>query len=151
MMDAIVRAVVVYLVLLVLFRIAGKRALSDATTFDVVLTLIISEALQQALIDDDNSMTNAFLLVTALVGLDILLSIVKQKSPRIAKIVEGTPVVLIEQDTTHASYMERERVDTNDIMHTARKDHGLQRLDQIAYAIVEPSGEISVVPKERKK
>jgi len=147
-MDAIFRAIVVYVVVLVLFRIAGKRSLSDASTFDLVLTLIISEALQQALVDDDNSMTNAFLLVTTIIAVDILFSLIKQKSPLFAKVIEGTPVILIEQDTTHTKYMERERVDESEIMQAARKDHGLQRLDQIGYAVVEASGEISVIPKE---
>ena len=150
-MDSIIRAVVVYLVVLVLFRIAGKRSLSDASTFDLVLTLIISEALQQALIDDDNSMTNAFLLVTVIIVVDIIFSLIKRKSPLFAKIIEGTPVILIEKETTHTRYMDRERVDESEIMQAARKDHGLQRLDQIAYAVVEASGEISVIPKESVK
>ena len=150
-MDSVIRAVVVYLVMLILFRISGKRTLSDVSTFDLVLTLIISEALQQAMIDNDNSMTNAFLLVVVFIGSDILISLAKQKSSLIAKLVEGTPVILIEQDTTHRKYMERERVDESEIMQAARKDHGVQRMDQIAYAVVEASGEISVVPKEKVK
>jgi uncharacterized membrane protein YcaP (DUF421 family) len=150
-MDSVIRAVIVYLVMLILFRISGKRTLSDVSTFDLVLTLIISEALQQAMIDNDNSMTNAFLLVVVFIGSDILISLAKQKSSLIAKLVEGTPVILIEQDTTHRKYMERERVDEGEIMQAARKDHGVQRMDQIAYAVVEASGEISVVPKEKVK
>ena len=150
-MDSVIRAVIVYLVMLILFRISGKRTLSDVSTFDLVLTLIISEALQQAMIDNDNSMTNAFLLVVVFIGSDILISLAKQKSSLIAKLVEGTPVILIEQDTTHRKYMERERVDESEIMQAARKDHGVQRMDQIAYAVVEASGEISVVPKEKVK
>ena len=58
-MESVIRAGVVYMVLLVLFRIAGKRCLAEVTTFDLVLLLIISEAVQQAMIANDNSMTNA--------------------------------------------------------------------------------------------
>jgi uncharacterized membrane protein YcaP (DUF421 family) len=147
-MDSIIRAVFVYLVLLLIFRVAGKRSLSDATTFDLVLTLIVSEALQQALIDSDNSLTNALLLVMGLVGFDILISIIKQKSPRAAKLIEGTPLILIDHDHRHVQHMERERVDETEIMQAARALHGLKRMDQIAYAVVEPSGEITIVPKK---
>ena len=73
-MDSVIRGAVVYLFVLLIFRIAGKRALSEVTTFDLVLTLIISEAIQQALIDSDNSITNAFLILVTQVGLDVLFS-----------------------------------------------------------------------------
>src|SRR5687767_2808378 len=106
-MDAITRSVIVYLLLLIIFRIAGKRTLSQITTFDLVLTLIISEAVQQALVDSDNSMTNAFLLVIALVGFDILVSLVKQRSPLIDRLIEGTPLVLVENGKLHHKYLQR--------------------------------------------
>jgi uncharacterized membrane protein YcaP (DUF421 family) len=61
-MDSVLRALAVYAVLLLVFRIAGKRSLAQITTFDAVLLLIISEAVQQALVDGDESMSNAFLL-----------------------------------------------------------------------------------------
>jgi uncharacterized membrane protein YcaP (DUF421 family) len=149
-MDSIIRAVFVYLTLLLIFRIAGKRTLSDTTTFDLVLTLIISEAVQQALVDSDNSLTNALLLVVGLVGFDILMSLAKQRSPLVAKLIEGTPLVLIEKDTKHRIYMERERVDEAEIMQAARHCHGIERMDQIDYAVVETSGDITIVPKKRE-
>lgn len=148
-MDSIFRAVFVYLALLLIFRIAGKRTLSDTTTFDLVLTLIISEAVQQALVDSDNSLTNAMLLVIALVGFDILMSLAKQRSPLIAKLIEGTPLVLIEKGKKHPQYMKRERVDESEIMQAARHSHGIERLDQIDYAVVENSGDITIVPKKK--
>ena len=68
-MDSVVRAAAVYLVLLLLFRIVGKRSLGETGAFDFVLLLIIAEATQQAMIDDDNSMTNAFLRACFKTGL----------------------------------------------------------------------------------
>lgn len=147
-MSSVSRAVVVYIFLLVLFRLAGKRSLSQVTTFDLVLTLIISEAIQQALIFNDNSITNAFLLVLTLVGMDILLSLVKQRSARINRLLEGAPVVIMEEGRLHQDRMRQERVDVGDILHAAREREGLASLDQIAYAVVERSGGITVVPKE---
>lgn len=78
-MDTIFRALAVYLVLLLLFRIAGRKAMGSMTTFDFVLTLIISEAIQEGLVNDDKSLTGAFLLVTTLIGTDVALSLLKRR------------------------------------------------------------------------
>ena len=90
-MDSVIRAAVVYVVLMVLFRIAGKRSLAEITSFDLVLLLIISEAVQQAMLDNDNSMTNALLLVSTLIGINILLSIVTTRWKAFDKLVEDVP------------------------------------------------------------
>ena len=82
-MDAVLRSLVIYVFLLVVFRISGKRSLSQATTFDFVLLLVIGEATQQALLGEDFSMTNAFVVIVTLVGIDILLSLVKQRWQRV--------------------------------------------------------------------
>src|SRR5687768_12800323 len=95
-MDLVLRAVAVYLLVLVVFRVAGKRALSDMTTFDLVLTLIISEAIQEALLDNDHSLTGAAILVVTLVGLDVVMSVLKHRVPMIEKLVDSVPVVLVE-------------------------------------------------------
>jgi uncharacterized membrane protein YcaP (DUF421 family) len=146
--DSIIRAVTVYMLLLIIFRIAGRRSLSQNTTFDLVLALMISEAIQQALLDSDSSMTNAALVVIGLIGFDVLVSKAAHRSPRISTWLEGKPIVLMEGGRMHPKYMARERVTPAEIMQAGRDKHGLARLDQIEYAVVEPSGEITVVPRE---
>ena len=146
-MDTIIRAAVVYLFLLVIFRIAGKRALGQITTFDLVLTLIISEAVQQALIDTDNSMTGALLLVTTLVALNIGFSLLKQRSPTIDKWVEGRPVIVMQNGRRFHERMRKERVDESTILGSARQERGLRGLEDIDHAVVEPDGHISVIPR----
>ena len=148
-MSSVIRAACVYAFLLLIFRIAGKRTLAQITTFDLVLTLIISEAIQQALLDTDNSMTNAFVLVTTLVGLDLGLSILKQRSDRIDRIVEGMPVIILENGQLHPTRLHQERVCEAEILGAAREAHGLERMDQIKYAVVEQNGRITIVPRER--
>ena len=148
-MDSIIRALVVYIMLLIIFRIAGKRALSQNTTFDLVLALVISEAIQQALLDSDPSLTHATLVVIGLVGFDILVSYAAHRSPVIGKLLEGSPVVLIEDGKMHPKYMAKERIAESEIMQSARDKHGLARLDQVAYAVAEQSGDITIVPAEQ--
>jgi uncharacterized membrane protein YcaP (DUF421 family) len=146
-MDAVIRGAVVYLFLLVLFRLSGQRALAQVTTFDFVLLLIISEASQQALIGNDNSMTHAALVVTTLVGLNILLSVIKQRSKRLEKILEDVPLVLVDDGKPLRERMDKVRVDEDDILEAARACQGLERLDQIKYAVLERSGDITIVPR----
>jgi uncharacterized membrane protein YcaP (DUF421 family) len=144
--NSILRAAAVYLFLLVVFRLAGKRTLSQITTFDAILLLIISEAIQQALIDTDNSMTNAFLIVVTLVGLDVLLTLWKMRSARFERLIDGLPVIVIADGKVRREEMRRERIDEADVLAAARSHQGLERLDQIKYAVIEQSGEITVVP-----
>ncbi|HSL72760.1 MAG TPA: YetF domain-containing protein [Longimicrobiales bacterium] len=148
-MDSIIRALIVYLMLLIIFRVAGKRALSQTTTFDLVLALVISESIQQALLDNDPSLTHATLVVIGLVGFDILVSYAAHRSSTLRKLLEGSPVVLIEAGRMHPKYMDRERVGESEIMQSARDKHGLARLEQVAYAVVEQSGDITIVPTEK--
>ena len=145
-MNSVLRAAAVYLFLLVVFRLAGKRTLSQITTFDAVLLLIISESIQQAMIDTDNSITNAFLLVLTLVGLDILLSLAKRRLRRLERLVDGVPVIIIADGEVRDRAMHEERIDVGDVLAAARSHHGLERLDQIKYAVIEQSGEITIVP-----
>ena len=73
-MDSVLRGLLVYFFLLIVFRISGKRTLSQTTSFDFVLLLIISETTQQAMVDNDHSITNGFLLIMTLIGTSILLA-----------------------------------------------------------------------------
>jgi uncharacterized membrane protein YcaP (DUF421 family) len=145
-MESVIRALVVYFFLLLIFRISGKRTLSENTNFDLVLLLIISETTQEAMVDDDHSVSNGFLLIMTLVGATIGLSLLKQRVPAIEKWLDGTALVIIENGRMHMERMNKVRVDEADILEAARKLQGLERLDQIKYAIVERNGEITIVP-----
>jgi uncharacterized membrane protein YcaP (DUF421 family) len=145
-MDSVIRAAIVYVTLLVIFRIAGKRSLAQITTFDFVLLLIISEAIQQAMIDTDNSMISAFLIVLTLIAIDIGLSFLKRSSNRLERVLDDVPVILIEDGKLLRERMHAARVDSEDILQSARELQGIERLDQIKYAVLERSGQITVIP-----
>ena len=149
-MDSVLRAFIVYILLLVILRVAGSRTMAEITTFDFVLILIISEAVQQAMIDNDNSMINAFLLVITLVGMNILMSLVKQRSPRLERILDGTSLLLVEKGKVHADRLQKERVDEADVLEAARELQGVSTLEQIDYAVLEKNGRVTVIPKKGK-
>ena len=146
-MESVVRAIVVYVILLLLFRIAGKRSLAQITTFDLVLTLIISEAIQQALVDEDHSLTNGMLIVATLIAIDIALGWIKHRSRRLAAVLDGKPLLLVDRGRVRREWLDRERVDEEDILHAARHLHGIGTMDEIRYAVLEDSGGITVIPE----
>jgi uncharacterized membrane protein YcaP (DUF421 family) len=144
-MDSVIRGLIVYFFLLVVFRISGKQTLSQATSFDLVLLLIISETTQQAMVDNDHSITNGFLLIITLVGTTVVLAALKQFFPRLDTILEGQPVIVVDKGRLVHRVMQKSRVNEEDILYAARKQQGLERLDQIKYAILERDGTISII------
>ncbi len=146
-MLSIVHALATYVFLLVIFRLSGKRSLAEITTFDAVLLLIISEAIQQALIDGDESMTNAFLIVLTLLAADVLLQKLAMRSGKFDKILNDVPLVLVEDGRVLTDRMDKVRVSEDDIMEEARAIHGLERMDQVKYAVLERNGGITVIPR----
>ena len=150
-MDAVLRASAIYFFLLLIFRLSGKRSIAQITTFDLILLLIISEATQQALLGQDFSLTNAFLVIVTLVGIDIGLSLLKQRSPRIEKILEDEPLIIVEDGRPLLDRMKKVRVDEEDVLIAARVLQGLERMDQIKYAVLERNGGISIIPKQESQ
>jgi uncharacterized membrane protein YcaP (DUF421 family) len=147
-METVLRAFSIYLVLLLVFRLCGRRTLMQLTSFDFVLLLIISEATQNAMLGDDYSITTGVLAIVTLVGTDIALSYWKHGSPAVERWLDGLPLVIVNQGTPLKPLMDRARVDEDDILAAARLSHGLERMDQIKYAILEVGGGISIIPKQ---
>jgi uncharacterized membrane protein YcaP (DUF421 family) len=149
--DAVLRGLAMYLVLLVLFRVTGKRALSQVTTFDFVLLLIISEATQQALLGEDFSVTHAAIVIATVIGLDRASDYLSWRMPLFQRVTESVPVVLLADGRPLEDVMAKEHISVDDIMSSARSTQGLERMDQIKYAVLETSGGISIVPKGRDR
>lgn len=146
-MDSVIRGAVIYLVLLVVLRVAGKRTLGEASPFELVLLLIISETTQEAMIDGDHSMTNGILLILTLVGMAILMSFLKARFPAVERWIEGVPVLIIEDGHLHRDRMARARVTDEDLLTAARLQQGLENLSQVKHAVLEADGKISIIPR----
>ena len=105
------------------------------TAFDLVLVLIVAETTQQALLGDDFSIVNAVILIITLFTLDILMSYLKEHSPRAEKLLDGVPTVLISLGKPDVRALKRARVDIEDVLESARSKHGVERLDQLAVRV----------------
>ncbi len=149
-MELVIRACAIYIFLVVILRVSGKRQFSEITTFDFVLLLIISEAVSQGLYGSaDYSLTASVILVSTLVGVDILLSYLKRSSPFVEGILESKPAILIRDGQLVHENLKAERVDEDDILSAARLTFGLDGLDQVRHAVLEVDGSISIIPKAR--
>ncbi|MCB2255025.1 DUF421 domain-containing protein [Pseudomonas chlororaphis] len=144
-MDSVLRAACIYLVLMVLFKIAGRRSLAELTTFDLVLLMVIGEATQQALLGEDFSMTNAVLVIVTLIAIDVGLSLLKLRFGGFARLIDGGPTVIVEHGRLLRERMRQARLVEADILEAARTTQGLTRLEQIRFAVIERNGKLSII------
>jgi uncharacterized membrane protein YcaP (DUF421 family) len=145
-MNPVLRGLVIYIFLLIVFRIMGKRSISEITTFDFVILLIISEVTQEALVGEDYSLTASIVLITTLMGADLLLTLLKDKWKMFGEITEGVPLVIVDNGKPLKGRMKKVKVDEEDVLHAARMNLGLEKMEQIKYAVLEKDGGISIIP-----
>lgn len=148
-MDSIIRGTIVYLLLFVVFRLSGNRTLAQTTSFDLVLLLIISETTQQAMVDGDHSVTNGVLLILTLVGWSILFSFFKEWWPAFNRWANGVPMLIYDRDHFLEDRMQRARVDKEEVLHAARQSQGLRSMEEVEFAVLEASGDITIIPKRQ--
>ncbi|TBD74799.1 DUF421 domain-containing protein [Rhizobium ruizarguesonis] len=147
-MDAVLRGLAIYFTLLVIIRLSGRRTLAQMTPFDLVIVLVISETTQQAMLGDDFSITNAVVLILTLFTTDIGLSYVKRWWPRAAHIIDGVPTVLVTDGVYDERALKGARLQKEDVMQAARSQEGIERVTEIKFAILEVSGNISIIKKQ---
>ena len=145
-MDSVVRGAMIYLIMLLIIRISGRRTMAQATPFDFVLLLIGAEATQQALLGDDFSMTNAAVLIVTLFGIDIGLFYIKRWVPWIADLLDGRPTLLVCNGEIDGRALRKAWIDVSDIMVAARAQHGIDSLGQVKHAVLETDSGISIIP-----
>jgi uncharacterized membrane protein YcaP (DUF421 family) len=144
--ESVARSAAVYLFLLLIFRVSGRRTLAQVTNFDLILVLIIGDATQQALVGNDHSFMTVVVVVSTLVLIDIALGKAKRYWPMVDAVVDGLPLPIIVSGTLNRKRMASEGVTTDDVLTAAREVHGISRLDEVDSAVLEQSGGISVVP-----
>ncbi|UFH51667.1 DUF421 domain-containing protein [Pseudomonas sp. KNUC1026] len=145
-MDAVLRAAAMYVVLMILFKIAGRRSLAELTTFDFILLLIVGEATQQALLGDDFSVTNAVIIIATLITIDITFSRLKQRYKGLARVLDGGATIIVENGQPLRKRMQEARITEEDVLEAARSNQGIVHMSDIRYAIIERNGSISIIP-----
>jgi uncharacterized membrane protein YcaP (DUF421 family) len=141
----VLRAVLVYLFLLVLLRMTGKRQVGQLAPFDLILLLVLSNAVQNAMNGGDNSYTAGVISAGTLVGINYLVSFGTYRSKWFSSIIEGKPTILIHNGKVDERAMRHEQMTHHELMAALRAE-GLSSIDQVHVAILENTGRISVLP-----
>lgn len=143
-MATILRAIGAYWFLLFVIRIVGRRTAGQLTSFELILIFLSGGMLIQAIVFDDRSLTNAMLAVLTIGLMHVTVAYLKQRSADFGRIADGTPILLLSHGQWHSDVMTRVRMQPQDVMAAARAN-GLERLDQIRYAVLERNGNISII------
>src|SRR3954468_5660451 len=145
-MDIVLRGIVVFVFLFVLVRVMGRRELSSLEPFDLILLIILGDAVQQGLTQDDYSLTGAMLAVGTIAILQVATSWLNFRIPRLRPILDGEPIVIVQDGKPIERNLKRERLTDDDLAEAARKQ-GIGKLDEVAWAVMETSGTISFIKK----
>ena len=145
-MDIVLRAVVLYVFVIFVMRVIGRRELSSMTPFDLVLLIILGDAIQQGLTQDDYSVTGAILAVATIAALQVFTSYLSFRSQRARKVLEGEPIVIVERGEFVEHNLKRERMTADEVAEEMRQNQ-ISSLDQVEWAILEANGSISFIEK----
>lgn len=145
-MDLVLRAIVVFGFVLLLTRVIGKRELGSLQPFDLILLIVLGDALQQGLTQDDYSLTGAVLVVGTIVVLQVGISWLNYRFPRVRPILEGEPIIVVQDGKVIPRNLERERLTVEEIAEEARGQQ-IAHLSEVRFAILETSGTISFIKK----
>jgi uncharacterized membrane protein YcaP (DUF421 family) len=145
--ELILRGVVVYAFLLILLRITGKRQVGQLAPFDLVLLLVLSNAVQNSMNGGDNSLIGGLLSAATLVGLNWLVSIGTFRSKKLEGLIEGRPQILIHNGKLFEDIVAKAHL-THHELNSALRLSGCSCIEEVHSAILENSGEISIVPKK---
>ena len=144
--EKILRAALIYLFLLLVLRLAGKRELGQLNVMDFVLLLILSNAVQNGIIGDDLSVIGAFIGATTLIAINVLAGIAIRRSSMMRKILVGTPSIIIDNGVLHTQAMRRERLSQEDL-DLALVEAGASRISEVDKCILEPNGRLVMTLK----
>jgi uncharacterized membrane protein YcaP (DUF421 family) len=145
-MDIAIRAVALYAFVLVLTRVIGRRELSSLQPFDLVLLIVLGDSIQQGLTQDDYSVTGAVIVISTIAALQVLTSYVGFRVPFLRPVLEGEPIVVVEDGKPIEKNLHRERMTFAELMAEARQQQ-IASLDEVQWAVIETSGNISFIKK----
>jgi uncharacterized membrane protein YcaP (DUF421 family) len=148
-MEMVIRVGIIYLVILAGLRLLGKREFGELSPLELVSLMLIPEIVSESLGHEDPSLTNGLIGIATLFLLVFLTSLVMYRFKRAEEMIEGMPAVLVQHGAYVEAAMHREHVTANEIATEMRKA-GLERLDQIRWAVLETDGKISIIPEEQQ-
>jgi uncharacterized membrane protein YcaP (DUF421 family) len=144
-MDLVGRAVIVFVAIFVVTRVVGRRELSTMEPFDLILLVVTGDLVQQGVTQSDYSLTGALTVIATIALLTIALSYVSFKVPKLRPVLDGEPLVLVQDGHVIERNLRRERITIDELLAEARQQQ-VGSLDQVRFAVLETNGRISVIP-----
>jgi len=145
-MDISLRAIALFVFILFLTRVMGRRELSSLAPFDMILLIVLGDAIQQGLTQDDYSVTGALIAITTLALMQRGTSYLSFRFGFVRRLLEGEPVVIVQDGRVIERNLRRERLTAAEVTEEARL-HQIDSLDKIKWALLEPNGNISFIEK----
>ena len=145
-MDLVLRTIVIFLFILLLTRVMGRRELGQLEPFDLIILVVIGDLVQQGVTQDDYSVTGAILVVTTLGLVTVLTSYLNFRLPRLRPVLDGEPIVLVEEGRPIERNMRRERITPEELRAAARLQQ-ISSIDDVRFAVLETNGDISFIPR----
>jgi uncharacterized membrane protein YcaP (DUF421 family) len=146
-MDIALRATALFAFVFLLTRVIGRRELSSLQPFDLILLIVLGDAIQQGLTQDDYSVTGAMIAVGTIAALQVATSYVAFKFRWARRVLDGDPIVVVQDGKVIKENMARERITEEELAEEARGQQ-IASLDEVQWAVFEPSGKISFIPKQ---
>jgi uncharacterized membrane protein YcaP (DUF421 family) len=145
-MDIALRAVFLYAFVVFLIRVMGRRELSSLSAVDLVLLIVLGDAIQQGLTQDDYSVTGAVIAISTIAGVQVLTSYLSFRSRRVRRVLEGEPIVIIQDGKLLDRNMKRERLTEDEVAEEMRMQQ-IGSVEDVAWGILESSGNMSFIGK----
>jgi len=144
--DIVLRGIVLFVFASFVMRIVGRRELSSLGAIDLVLLIVLGDALQQGLTQDDYSVTGAMIAVSTIALMQVGLSYVGFRFRRLRPMLEGEPIVIVQDGRLIEKNLRRDRITVDEVLEEARQQQ-IGSLDDVAWAVLEANGKISFLPK----
>ncbi len=145
-MDIALRAVVLYAFVVFLMRVMGRRELSSLSAVDLVLLIVLGDAIQQGLTQDDYSVTGAVIAVSTIAAVQVGVSYLSFRSRRARRILEGEPIVILQDGKLIEKNLKRERLTEDDVAEEMRAQQ-IASVEDVQWGILESNGGMSFIPK----
>jgi uncharacterized membrane protein YcaP (DUF421 family) len=143
-MDIVLRTIAVFAFLLVLTRVIGRRELSSLEPFDLILLIVLGDAVQQGLTQDDYSLTGAFLVIGTFAILQVFVSWIGYRFPSTRPVLEGEPIIIIQDGELIERNLKRERLTRQEIAEEARNQQ-IAHISEVRWGVLETNGKISFI------
>jgi len=147
--EFILRGIIVYLFLLILLRLTGKRQIGQLAPFDLVLLLVLSNAVQNSMNGGDNSVAGGLISATTLIGINAVVGFLTFNSKKLELLIEGHPQVLIHNGKLYEAALKREKLTHHELM-SALRNNGCDCIEEVHSCILETDGNITVIPRQKK-